>query len=157
MSKRERTRLEVFSRVKRGELRLRKAAELLQLSYRQAKRAYARYRREGDVGLVHRLRGRPSNRKRDEAERERVLAAYQAKYGDFGPTLAREYLAKEGMRVGVETLRLWLMAADLWQGKRKRSPHRSWRACKEHVGEMVQMDGSHHDWFEGRREWPCSW
>jgi transposase len=153
MSQRERTRLEVLSRVKRGELRLKKAAELMHLSYRQAKRVYARYRGEGDKGLVHGLRGRPSNRKQGEAERQKVLSVYQTRYGDFGPTLAREYLAKEGMRVGVETLRLWLMAAGLWQGKRRRSQHRSWRARKEHLGEMVQMDGSHHDWFESRRAW----
>jgi len=153
MSKRERTRLEVFGRVKRGELRLKKAAELLQLSYRQAKRAYARYRLEGHKGLVHRLRGQPSNRQVDEAKRQAALALYGKKYGDFGPTLAAEYLAKEGLRVSVETLRLWLLAEGLWQLKRKRAPHRSWRARKEHVGEMVQMDGSHHDWFEGRREW----
>ena len=153
MSKRERTRLEVLNRVKRGELRLRKAAELLQLSYRQAKRAYGRFRREGDQGLVHRLRGRPGNRKVDEGKREVLLLRYQEKYGDFGPTLAAEYLAKEGMRVAVETLRLWLLAAGLWQGKRQRAAHRSWRARKEHLGEMVQMDGSHHDWFEGRRAW----
>jgi transposase len=153
MSKRERTRLEVFGRVKRSELRLRKAAELVQLSYRQAKRAFARYRQEGDKGLVHRLRGQPSNRKVDEAKRQAVLALYRERYRDFGPTLAAEYLAKEGLRVSVETLRLWLLAARLWQGKRKRAPHRSWRARKEHLGEMVQMDGSHHDWFEGRREW----
>ena len=153
MSKRERTRLEVFGRVKRGELRLKKAAELVQLSYRQAKRAYARYRLEGHKGLVHRLRGQPSNRKVDESKRQAVLALYRKKYGDFGPTLAAEYLAKEGLRVSVETLRLWLLAEGLWQGKRRRAPHRSWRARKEHVGEMVQMDGSHHDWFEGRRQW----
>jgi transposase len=152
MSKRERI-LEVLSRVKRGELRLRKAAELLRLSYRQMKRVYARYRREGDRGLVHRLRGRRSNRQVDEAKRQAVLSLYQKKYGDFGPTLAAEYLAKEGLRVAVETLRLWLLAGGLWQSKRQRAPHRSWRARKEHLGEMVQMDGSYHDWFEGRREW----
>jgi transposase len=153
MSKRERSRLEVFGRVKRGELRLRKAAEILQLSYRQAKRLYGRFRREGDQGLVHGLRGQPGNRKVDEDKRQAVLLLYQEKYGDFGPTLAAEYLAKEGIRVAVETLRLWLVAAGLWKGKRRRAPHRSWRARKEHLGEMVQMDGSHHDWFEGRRAW----
>jgi transposase len=153
MSKRERIRLEVLGRVKRGELRLRKASELLHLSYRQAKRVYARYRQEGDKGLVHRLRGRCSNRQVDEVKKQAVLSVYRAKYADFGPTLAAEYLAKEGWRVSVEGLRLWLLGAGLWQGKRQRSAHRSWRARKEHRGEMVQMDGSHHAWFEGRRDW----
>ncbi len=153
MSTRERRRLEVLSRVKRGDVPLRKAAELLHLSYRQVKRVYRRYRDEGDSGLVHRLRGRASNRKVDETRRQLILQSCQEKYGDFGPTLAAEYLAKDGLPVSVETLRLWLLSAGLWQVKKKRPAHRSWRPRKEHLGEMVQMDGSHHDWFEGRRPW----
>jgi transposase len=152
MSRKERKRLEVYSRVKRGELRLSKAAELLGITYRQAKRSYGRYRESGAAGLVHQLRGRASNRGSWEERRETVLAIYQEKYGDFGPTLAAEYLAREdGQEVAVTTLRRWLISAGLWQPKRKRSVHRRWRARKEHVGEMVQMDGSIHDWFEGRR------
>lgn len=153
MSARERRRLEVLSRVKRKEVQLRKAAELLQLSYRQVKRVYRRYVQEGDRGLVHRLRGRPSNRKVEDAWHQAIVKRYREKYGDFGPTLAAEYLAKEGMKVSVETLRRWLLSAGLWEAKRRRSAHRSWRARKAHAGEMVQMDGSHHDWFEGRRAW----
>ena len=90
MSRKERKRLEMFSRVKRGELKLSKAAELLDVSYRQAKRAYARYREQGDAGLTHRLRGRASNRGSKAERRERVLELYREKYGDFGPTLATE-------------------------------------------------------------------
>jgi transposase len=153
MSMRERKRLEVLSRVKRGEISLVKAAALLQLSYRQAKRVYGRYRREGDCGLLHGLRGRVSNRKTDVSLRERIVERYRQRYGDFGPTLAAEYLAKEGLKVSVETLRGWLKSAGLWEKRRKRSAHRAWRARREHVGELVQMDGSHHDWFEGRRPW----
>ncbi|MCI0355907.1 MAG: ISNCY family transposase, partial [Acidobacteria bacterium] len=152
MSQKERRRLEVLSRVKRGALSLVKAAELLHLSYRQAKRVYRRYCRQGDRGLVHRLRGRPSNRGTDEALRRKVLQRYRDTYVDFGPTLACEYLAKDGLKVSVETLRLWLLKAGLWVKQRQRSAHRSWRPRKEHCGEMVQMDGSPHDWFEGRRE-----
>lgn len=152
MSQQERRRLEVLSRVKRGTLSLVKAAELLHVSYRQAKRVYRRYRRQGDRGLVHRLRGRPSNRGADEALRRKVLQRYRDRYADFGPTLACEYLAKDGLKVSVETLRLWLLKAGLWVKQRTRSAHRSWRPRKEHCGEMVQMDGSPHDWFEGRRE-----
>lgn len=152
MNRGERKRLEIFSRVKRREITLAKAAELVGLSVRQAKRAYARYREEGDRGLVHRLRGRASNRGTDPALRERVLELYRGRYVDFGPTLAVEYLATEQRIVlGVETLRRWLIAAGLWQAKRKRGKHRRWRPRKEHAGEMVQMDGSEHDWFEGRR------
>jgi len=152
MSRLERRRLEIFGRVRRGELSLAKAAELAGLSYRQAKRVYARYRAEGNSGLVHRLRGRASNRRGDPQRRQRVLELFRERYADFGPTLAVEYLANEaGIKLGVETLRRWLCAAGLWQAKRKRGKHRRWRPRKEHVGEMVQMDGSDHDWFEGRR------
>lgn len=154
MSRAERKRLELMSRVKRRELRLSKAAELLGLSYRQSKRVYRRYREERDAGLVHRLRGRPSNHRTNAEQRERVLSLYQERYADFGPTLAAEYLAREDKAVvGVTTLRRWLVAAGLWQARRKRSVHRRWRARKDHLGEMVQMDGSWHDWFEGRRGW----
>jgi molybdenum-dependent DNA-binding transcriptional regulator ModE len=151
MSGRERRRLEVLCRVNRKELSLRKAAELLEISYRQAKRIWARYEAEGDAGLVHRLRGRRSNRKTDTKLRRRVLARYQRKYSDYGPTLAAECLEEEGLVVPTQTLRRWLLAEGLWARRRKRKEHRRKRARKEHAGELVQMDGSHHDWFEGRR------
>jgi len=156
MSRKERRRLELCGRVKRGELTLAKAAELAHLSYRQAKRVYRRYREESDRGLVHRLRGRPSNRGSDPGKREQALSVYRERYHDFGPKLATEYLAREHqLVVGVETLRRWLIQEGLWQVKRKRSVHRRWRERKECKGEMLQMDGSHHDWFEGRRAWAC--
>lgn len=99
------------------------------------------------------MRGRASNRRSDESKKEAVLAAYHERYSDFGPTLASEYLAREdGLEVAVETLRQWLRSAGLWHRRRKASsPHRRWRPRKEHRGELVQLDGSHHDWFEGRR------
>jgi len=81
------------------------------------------------------------------------LELYRTKYGDFGPTLACEYLAKDDQeQVGVETLRQWLIEEELWVARRRRPVHRKWRERKGHFGEMVQLDGSHHDWFEGRRE-----
>ena len=154
MSQRERHRLEVFSRVRRGEITLVKASELLELSYRQAKRCFGRYRQEGDKGLVHRLRGQPSNRQADARQKRRVLSLYGEKYADYGPTLAVECLDEDdGVTVPLETLRQWLLSAGLWRKCRKRRPYRQRRARKEYFGELVQMDGSHHDWFEGRREW----
>lgn len=154
MSVRERRRLEVLSRVRGGDVTLVKAAELLGLSYRQVKRVYARYRTEGDAGLVHRLRGRPSNRRTEEDVKGRSLDLYREKYWDFGATLASEYLEHEDqVVVAVETLRGWLLSAGLLQRRRQRKAHRCRRPRKEHLGEMVQMDGSHHDWFEGRRDW----
>jgi transposase len=153
MSQRERHRLEAFARVRRGEITLVKASELLGLSYRQAKRCFGRYREEGDRGLVHRLRGRSSNRRTDAKRKRRVLAVYEKKYSDYGPTLAAECMQEEdGLEVAVETLRQWLLSAGLWRKRRRSRPYRQRRPRKEYFGEMVQMDGSHHDWFEGRRE-----
>ena len=153
MSTRERRRLELFSRVRDGKLTLVKASELLSLSYRQTKRSYGRYWSEGDRGVVHRLRGRASNRGVDPGKKARVLELYRKKYGDFGPTLACEYLANgDQEQVGVETLRQWLIEEELWVPRRRRPVHRKWRERKGHFGEMVQLDGSDHDWFEGRRE-----
>jgi molybdenum-dependent DNA-binding transcriptional regulator ModE len=151
MSEKERRRLELLARVRDRQATLVKASELMGLSYRQAKRVWRRYRQEGDCGLVHRLRGRASGRAIDPAIRQAVLRRYRETYEDFGPTLAAEHLGGEGWRVVHETLRRWLIAAGLWQRRRKRPRHRQWRARKEHAGELVQMDGSHHDWFEGRR------
>ena len=153
MSGRERKRLVVLSQVGAGKLRLRAAAELLGVSYRQMKRLWRRYQAEGDHGLVHGLRGKPANRQSESSLRERVLARYRESYGDYGPTLAAENLAEEGIEVSVTTLRRWLTHAGLWQRKRERKQHRRRRERKEFFGELIQMDGSHHDWFEGRRAW----
>ena len=95
MSLRQRHRLEAFSRVRREEITLVKASELLGLSYRQTKRCYARYQKEGDKGLVHRLRGQPSNRQADVRQKRRILSLYEKKYADYGPTLAAECLRDE--------------------------------------------------------------
>ena len=152
MSQRERHRLEAFARVGRGEITLVKAAELLGLSYRQAKRCFGRYQAEGDRGLVHRLRGRSSNRQVDAKWKHRVLAVYEKKYPDYGPTLAAECMQEDdGPEVAVEKLRQWLLSAGLWRKQRRSRPYRQRRPRREYFGEMVQMDGSHHDWFEGRR------
>jgi transposase len=152
MSGKERRRLEVLSRVQGRELTLIKAAELLGICYRQAKRAVARYRDQGDAGLVHRLRGRASNRHVQPGRKEQALELYREKYAEYGPTLAAECLARDdGLVVPVSTLRVWLSAAGLWQQQRRRKLHRRRRPRREHCGELLQLDGSHHDWFEGRR------
>ena len=153
LSKKERRRLELLSQVKTGKLRLSKVAELLSLSYRQAKRIWKRYLEQGDEGLVHRSRGRPSHRAIAADRRDRMVERYEERYEGFGPTLACEYLTKEGLVVDHETLRRWLLAKGLWKKQRKRQQHRQWRERREHQGELIQMDGSHHDWFEGRRAW----
>lgn len=155
MSGKERERLKILSRVKGGELKIVEAAELLGICQRQARRQYKRYRQQGDRGLIHRSRGRPSNRGYEAAFKEKVLARYRERYPDFGPTLAAEKLAAEGLAVDEETLRRWLLRAGLWQRRRKRKGHRSQRERRAHFGELVQLDGSHHEWFEKRRPKCC--
>ena len=156
MSKKERRRLEVLSRVRDGEMKLTEAKELLRISYRQTRRIHQRYLREGDQGLVHRSRGQPSHRAKPLEVKERALTAYRDRYKGFGPTLASEKLKeREGCEVDPETLRRWLLAAGLWHKQRKRPHHRQRRERREHFGELVQLDGSHHQWFEDRGPKAC--
>jgi transposase-like protein len=153
-SSKERRRLVVLSQVQEGKISLSKAAELLRLSYRQMKRVWSRHQREGDAGVVHGSRGRRSNRQSKPKVKAKALRLYRKKYDDYGVTLAAECLAEEDqLQVPVSTLRRWLLEANLWERRRTRKPHRRRRARKEHLGELVQMDGSYHDWFEGRRGW----
>jgi transposase len=161
MSTTELKRAGVLARVAAETLTLKSAAALMDVSYRQAKRLYGRYRAAGAKGLKHRSAGRPSNRGAPRRLRQRVLALIRAKYGGgvderFGPTLAAEHLASEdGLTVDHETLRRWMLAAGLWSRTRKRSPHRRRRARMAHFGELVQLDGSFHPWFEDRGPQSC--
>jgi transposase len=156
MSTRELKRAGVLARVAAGTLKLGSAAAVMEVSYRQAKRLYRRYRSEGAAGLKHRSAGHPSNRAAAAKVRTQVLALVREKYGGevderFGPTLAAEHLASEdGVTVDHETLRRWMLEAGLWSRARKRSPHRRRRERTAHFGELVQLDGSFHPWFEDR-------
>jgi transposase-like protein len=124
---------------------------MLGLCERQVRRLVKGVREKGDKGIIHKLRGRPSNRRFPEEVSGRVLSLYQERYPDFGPTLATEKLFEcDGIKVSDETLRRWLIEAGFWKKRRKRSAYRQWRQRKEYFGQMVQMDGSHHDWLEGR-------
>jgi transposase len=164
MSAREAERAVVLGRVVSGAVSLQEGGELMGLSYRPAKRLLARYRAGGAGALRHRSVGRPSNRGHPAARRERVLALARAEYGGparpgpgqrFGPTLLAEHVAAEhGLVVPVTTLRRWLRAAGLWSRRRRRRPHRQRRPRALHFGELVQLDGSFPDWFEGRGPWP---
>ena len=125
MSTMELRRVEVFSQVGSRALRLVDAAEMLSLSYRQTKRLWQRYRREGAAGLQHRSAGRASQRAKPSTFREEVLRLIREKYGGraqeprFGPTLAAEHLAEEDhLRIDEETLRRWMLEAGLWSRKR---------------------------------------
>jgi transposase len=161
MSTRELRRAEVLGRVKGQTLRLVDAAKMLEVSYRQAKRLWQRYREEGGKGLQHRSAGRSSNRAKPEKFRRKVLQLIREKYSGteqqrFGPTLAAEHLADEdGMEVGEETLRRWMLAEGLWSRMRRRKAHRKRRERRQHFGDLVQMDGSFHAWFEERGPRGC--
>lgn len=148
LSGKERERLVELQQVKEGEQTLVEAKERPGLCERQMRRVWRRFLAEGARGLTHRSRGRRSNRALSEETRRRSLELYRERLEGFGPTLAAEKLAEAGLKVAAETLRRWLMAESLWRRRCKRGPHRRRRPRKEHFGELVQMDGSFHAWFE---------
>jgi len=151
MSGKELRRVHVIRQAMEKKITQVKAGALVGLTARQVRRLLQRVRHEGDQGLVHRGRGKPSNRRIPEKVKAKVLKLYETRYGDFGPTLAAEKLAeRHGITISDETLRWWLRARGIDHFQRRMRPHRSWRARKPHVGELVQLDGSHHDWLEGR-------
>ncbi len=150
MSSKERVRLEALGRVKRKELTLWEASELMGLSLRQGRRVWKRFKAAGAAGLVHASRGRASNRRLAADLRERIVKRHQERYADFGPTLACEKLSAEGLGVSPNTLTALLKGRGLWERRRRRGKHRKRRERRACLGSMVQMDGSHHDWFEGR-------
>jgi transposase-like protein len=144
-------RLHVIQKVLERVIKQVEAAEILLLSSRQIGRIVKRIKIEGDKGVIHKSRGKPSNRRIPGKIRDRVIKLYRTQYQDFGPTLASEkLLEREGIGINDETLRRWLIETGDWKKSRKHRGHRRWRERKPHYGEMVQMDGSHHDWFEGR-------
>ena len=152
MSDAELRRLEVLRDVDRDGLPVRTAAQLLGRSERQVWRLLKAFRAEGAPGLISKKRGRPSNRKTSEAIRSAVLWIVRQNYADFGPTLAAEKLAGEhGFAFSSETLRKWMIAEGLWldRKQRRRRVHQP-RHRRECVGELVQVDGCEHWWFEDR-------
>jgi hypothetical protein len=145
-------RLQIMTRIAERRLARRKAAALLGLSERQLHRLYRRFTDAGAAGLASRRRGRPSNRRLADGTRERALTLLRARYADFGPTFAHQKLTEEhALALSVETLRGWMIAAGLWvprlQRMRRSYQPRPRRAC---LGELVQIDGSEHTWFEDR-------
>jgi hypothetical protein len=156
MSRKELGRLEALVDLDGGRITAARAAGLIGVGERQVFRLLKAYRTRGAEGLVSRRRGRPSNRRYGEAVREAALAAVRERYADFGPTLAAEKLAEvHDLRLGRETVRRW-MAAGLWVPRKERGPRvhqpRHRRDC---LGELVQVDGCEHRWFEDRGP-PCT-
>ena len=155
MSQKDLRRLHVIRKAIEKSLKQCEAAKLLELSERQVRRLVRRVRKESDQGIIHRSRGKVSHRAIVGSVKNKILRLCKTRYAGFNPTFASEKLfERDKIAVSRETLRQYFMAEGIAYDKRKARPHRRWRQRKAHCGEMVQMDGSHHDWFEDRRE-PC--
>src|SRR5689334_2894210 len=153
MSQVERDWLDWLKRARDGKITQRQAAERMGVSQRWVRKLLRRMKREGDLVVVHGLRGKPSNRKLPEATRRQALAILkQPEWHDFGPTFASEQLAKlHKIEVSDETLRGWMIDAGMWQSKPQRLLEvHAWRPRRSGFGELVQWDTSDHDWLEGR-------
>lgn len=151
MSTKERDRLHYMRLIEQDRLTIAEGAAAMAISERQCYRLLDRYRSQGDAGLIHRLRGRPSNRGYPASQRTRVVALYRERYPDYGPLLFTEKVQTVlTWDISRETIRQWLIAEDLWQRCRRGKRHRRKRPRRDMIGSLIQVDGSHHDWFEGR-------
>jgi len=147
MSQKERGRKVVLENVLSGKMTLLEGGELMKVSYRQAKRILARYRAKGDKGLVHQRRGLLSNRAFSGEFKNKILKRYSEMYEGFGPTLASEKLEGDGYKIKAETLRKWLIKDGQWSKHRKRKSYRRRRERRPRFGDLLQLDGSIHEWF----------
>jgi transposase len=157
MSRQELERIKVIEKVISGPLTQSAAAHMLGLGIRQVKRLCKAYRVQGEAGLISKQRGKAGNRRYTQAFKDEVIRVVKAQYCDFGPTFAAEkLLERQSITISHETLRCWMIEAGIWQPKRahKARIHQS-RSRRPRVGELVQIDGSHHDWFEGRADKCC--
>jgi transposase len=156
MSKRELNRIDVLARLDGGRLTSAAAADLMRLTLRQTHRLLKRYREGGAAAIANRRRGRPSNNRLSDVVRDQAIALVREYYTDFGPTLAAEKLGeRHDVRVSRETLRGWMRQAGLWLSRAERKRIQQPRHRREHVGELIQIDGSDHRWFEDRAA-PCT-
>jgi len=151
MSVQELRRVHVIRQTMEKKLTQVQAGTVLGLTPRHVRRLIERVEQAGDLGLAHRGRGKPSNRRIPAKVKATALRLYAQRYGDFGPTLAAEKLTeRHGITLSDETLRRWLRARGIVHFTRRKRPHRAWRERRAHVGALLQLDGSPHDWFEGR-------
>jgi len=156
MSSKEHDRLNLLKEVKSRKLTVKDAAILANLSERQFYRIKSSYEKEGIIGIVHKSRGRHSNRGFNEETKDGVIKIYRESYRDFGPTFFSEKLEEyHQIRINHETLRRWIRSSGHVGWHRKKRPHRRRRERRSAYGEMLQFDGSHHDWFEGRGDKCC--
>jgi transposase len=156
MSKKELRRKTILDEIIRGRLKIIEASSKLSVCSKTVSRSLKRYKDQGTVGLTHKSRGKPSNRSTPTIYKESIIKIYEEKYLGFGPTFASEKLCEDdGLTVVTETLRLWLKNAGLWSRHRKRKGYRSHRARRPRFGELLQLDGSIHAWFEGIQKKQC--
>ena len=156
MSKRDLQRIEVLTEVLAGRRTTESAAGVLGVSLRQTQRLLARYQDGGGAALIHRSRGRTASNRLNDGVREYVLELVRQNYRDFGPTLAAEVLLeRHGVDVSRETVRRWMSGAGLWLSRKQRKTFHQPRLRRESYGELIQIDGSEHRWFENRGE-PCT-
>lgn len=153
MSERDVRRIEVLSEVVAGRRTIESAATVLSMTSRHVHRLLDRLRSGGGMALVHKARGRASNRRIANEVRDYALELVRARYSDFGPTLGAEILGREhGLTVSRETLRQWMSEAGLWLSRKQRRGFHQPRRRRESLGELVQIDGSDHRWFEDRAD-----
>ena len=156
MSERDVQRIEVLTEVLSGRRTVASAAIVLAVSVRQVHRLLIRFRDDGGGALIHKGRGQASNHRLSQGIREYALELIKTRYADFGPTLAIEILLdKHAIKVGRETLRTWMLEEGLWLSRNQRRSFHQPRLRRESYGELIQIDGSDHRWFESRGE-PCT-
>lgn len=151
MSKKEVDRLTILKQVEDKKLNVAEASEIMWISERQTFRVLKRIRDEGIKAIVHKLRGRKSNRGYPEELKRKIITLYRQGYSDYGPTLYSEKLV-ENHKISIdhETIRRWLRENAITTSIRRKRPHRKKRERRSCYGELLQFDGSYHDWFEGR-------
>lgn len=155
MNQAERDRLVTLRKAQKKLIKKKQAAAELGITDRQVRRLLKKLKKQGDKAVIHGLRGQPSKRRLSEETRQRILAILRRpEYAGFGPTLAREHLARtHGMKIGRETLRKWMSEAGLWRARRRKEEAvHAWRERRARFGELVQWDTSEHDWLQGRGE-----
>lgn len=151
MSDQEIERLAIIRQVSENRLKQKKASKLLNLSSRQIRRLVRKYRLEGAAGLISARRGKVSNRYRGDGFKEQIKQLVSQHYYDFGPTFAAEKLFEvHGLKISKERLRHWMIEWKLWHAKHEKMNVHQTRERRACFGELIQIDGSHHDWFEGR-------
>lgn len=156
MSKKELERKTILEWVATGKLTLQDAAKRMRVGYRQARRIKRSYQQSGDAGLQHKNRGKKPHNAYSEQYKESILELYCKKYMEFGPTFAAEKLIEDDSRhINAETLRLWLKKKGLWTRKRKHNVYREKRERRPNFGDLLQIDGSIHQWFAGNDEKSC--